>query len=584
MSNTTAEPITLEAFVPAELLMDANARTDAEATVDKSFVAGVKARAAASPEFPVHGEQTSRARCGNAVPVTIVRRPDGQLRVRTGHRRTIGCIRAGAYVLGFIAGDEGDERTDQRARLIEQWQENHHREDMTVHDDTALLLTLFDEAEMSEAAIAKATGLSRPQVAASLKVARSELAVKAADRWKFLTLDQAAVLAEFEGDEQALTALVHAAKDSSGQFDHVVARLRATRDEREARAAFVAEVEAQGFAVYGDRPYVPWTLALENLRGGDGNEITPEAHATCPGRAVTITREWGWEPGAEAAYRAAHGLTDDDDLSDVEFDTAEAARKAGYVLRWQVGRHLCTDPEQYSHANALGKAEETPTQEQKTAEDEAAEAARATEERRRVRRQNTEWRAATEVRTAHLKALLARKAPPAGALKLIVEAMARGETQPLMSSFGHQTACELLGLTGNGAAADYRELLLTELARAPEKRAQVIGLAMVLGAAEHGVRDVHTWQSAEGRYWSTYGPPASARYLDWLAEHAGYGLSDIESEVAAHAAARHDQAEKAEPGPDEDEQRQDADADQAEADQAEADQAEADQAEADQAD
>ena len=57
----------------------------------------------------------------------------------------------------------------------------------------------------------------------------------------------------------------------------------------------------------------------------------------------------------------------------------------------------------------------------------------------------------TEVRTTHLKALLARKAPSAGALKLIAEAMARGETQPLISSFGYQTACELLGLTGDGA-------------------------------------------------------------------------------------------------------------------------------------
>ena len=116
--------------------------------------------------------------------------------------------------------------------------------------------------------------------------------------------------------------------------------------------------------------------------------------------------------------------------------------------------------------------------------------------------------------------------------------MARGETQPLMSSFGHETACELLGLTGNGATTGHRDLLLAELARASEKRTQVIALAMVLGAAEHGVRDVHTWQNAEGRYWSSYGVPAAARYLAWLAEHADYGLSDIEAEVAAHAAAR----------------------------------------------
>jgi hypothetical protein len=63
------------------------------------------------------------------------------------------------------------------------------------------------------------------------------------------------------------------------------------------------------------------------------------------------------------------------------------------------------------------------------------------------------------------------------------------------------------------------------------------GMAMVLGAAEYGVRDVHTWQSAEGTYWSTYGVPAAAHCLTWLAEHPDYGLSDIEAEVAAHATA-----------------------------------------------
>ncbi len=232
---------------------------------------------------------------------------------------------------------------------------------------------------------------------------------------------------------------------------------------------------------------MPWALALENLRDGDGNPITPEAHATCPGRAVTPTG--------------------------------------------------------------------TPTKEQQTAEDEAAEEARKTEERRRVRRRNTDWRAATETRTAHLKAVLGRKAPPPGALQLIAEAMARGETQPQMSSFGHQTACELLGLPGNGAGAGYRDLLLAELARASEKRVQVIAQAMVLGAAEHGVRDVHAWQSAEGSYWASYGVPLAARYLAWLAAHTGYALSDIEAEVAAHAtgpaaASPSEPAGKAEPGAD----------------------------------
>jgi ParB family chromosome partitioning protein len=198
MSDTTAEPITLEAFHPGDLLLDANARTNAEAIVTKADVALCKTIAAARPDG-----------CGNHVPITLVRRPGGQLRVRTGHRRTIGCMRADVLVLGFVSGDDRDERADRRARLIEQWNENHHREPMTVRDDTAVLLALFDEEQMTEAAIAKATGLPRPQVAASLTVARSDVAVKAAERWDFLTLDQAATLAEFEADEEALNALYH---------------------------------------------------------------------------------------------------------------------------------------------------------------------------------------------------------------------------------------------------------------------------------------------------------------------------------------------------------------------------------------
>ena len=551
-----AEPITLEVFDPAALLMDANARSNAEATVDKAFVAELKAYAKVSPRG-----------CGNHTPVELRRRPDGQLRVRTGHRRTIGCIRAGVPVFAFVAGDEGDERADLVSRLLGQWHENHGRVDMTASDDTGLLLTLFDAGGMTEAGIAKATGLSRPQIAASLTVARSEVARKAADRWEFLTLDQAATLAEFESDAEALKALVQAANNSPSQFDHVVARLRATRAEREAKAAFTAELEAQGIAIYGDRPYVPWTMALENLRDGDGSEITPEAHATCPGRAVTITYEWDWEPGAEAAYRAAHDLAE----GDIEFGTDEEAREAGFVPRWQVDRHLCTDPEQHGHANVYGQPRETPTTQQRTAEDEEAEKARATEERRRVRRRNTEWRTANEVRTSHVKAVLASKAPPAGALKLIVEAVARGETQPLMSSHGHQTACELLCLTGDGSATGYRDMLLAELARASDKRAQMIALAMVLGAAEDGVRDVHTWQSAEGAYWTAYGIPAAARYLAWLAEHTGYGLSEIEAEVAARAtASAGEPTAETEDGPGEDERTaESADAD-ARQDQAEA--------------
>ena len=89
----------------------------------------------------------------------------------------------------------------------------------------------------------------------------------------------------------------------------------------------------------------------------------------------------GLEPGAEAAYRAAYNLAADDDLADLEFDTDEQARQAGFAPAWRIGRYLCTDPEQYSHANVHGTPGGASTQEQQAAEDQAAQAARQTEQR-----------------------------------------------------------------------------------------------------------------------------------------------------------------------------------------------------------
>lgn len=65
---------------PADLLMAANSRSNAEATVDKAFAASGKAHAANSPPG-----------CDSSVPITTVRRPDGQLRVRTEHRPSAAC-------------------------------------------------------------------------------------------------------------------------------------------------------------------------------------------------------------------------------------------------------------------------------------------------------------------------------------------------------------------------------------------------------------------------------------------------------------------------------------------------------------
>ena len=48
-TTTTAEPITLQAFVPAELRIGDNVRTDAEATITTKWVAQLKEHAKHSP-------------------------------------------------------------------------------------------------------------------------------------------------------------------------------------------------------------------------------------------------------------------------------------------------------------------------------------------------------------------------------------------------------------------------------------------------------------------------------------------------------------------------------------------------------
>ena len=209
---------------------------------------------------------------------------------------------------------------------------------------------------------------------------------------------------------------------------------------------------------------------------------------------------------------------------------------AGWRPRWQVTRHLCNDPDAHGHVSVYGSPG-AGGEPQLSAQQEADKAAQATEERRRVRSRNTAWRAATETRQAHLKRLLAGarlpKAMTEAAARLRAGAIARGETEPSMTSFGHQTAGELLALkSGDGTGYGAREALIALTEAAAVNRVAVVELAMILGAAEHGCADVQTWKDAESpHYGYRTGPSRSIRYLTWLRDHASYGLSEIEAEV-----------------------------------------------------
>ncbi len=166
---------------------------------------------------------------------------------------------------------------------------------------------------------------------------------------------------------------------------------------------------------------------------------------------------------------------------------------------------------------------------QKPATEEEKEAASA--ERRKVLDGNKAWRAAEKVRRRWLQEFLTRPTPPDGSLRIILRALA-GESPELRHSIehGHRLAAKLLGQPDEYGKS--RDAVAAMIDEASDGRAQVITLGLVLGAYEEHLT-VDTWRSADpslNRY-QTF-QTAAVTYLNLLAGW-GYGLSDIESKVAA---------------------------------------------------
>jgi hypothetical protein len=111
--------------------------------------------------------------------------------------------------------DGGD---DHAARIATQVVENDHRAAITTADRVAA----FEQMALlgvSAAQIAKRTGHQRAQVDAALVVAKSPVAVKATAEHG-LTIDQAAIIAEFADDPQAVDALTETATTSPEALAH----------------------------------------------------------------------------------------------------------------------------------------------------------------------------------------------------------------------------------------------------------------------------------------------------------------------------------------------------------------------------
>jgi ParB family chromosome partitioning protein len=290
-NHLSAFPAALVHVDPGTLVIEANVRS--EVVLDKDFVGSIRDH-------------------GVLVPI-VAWRAGEELRVRMGQRRALAAVEAGcAWVPVYVieATDEG--KAAEITRIVSQLIENTHRaglrevEKVRGHQQLALL-------GLAAGQIARRTRTKVATVKASLRVAGSELAVAAMARYD-LTVDQAAALAEFAADAEAVKVLTVTARNRPEQFTHVAQRLRDEAAEAAAREALVGQLTQAGVAMVDHTDYVFGGKIdlVDHLRptpdAEPGTELSAEDHATCPGHAAFLDTGSRW--GSQDRFTAVFVCTD----------------------------------------------------------------------------------------------------------------------------------------------------------------------------------------------------------------------------------------------------------------------------------
>lgn len=502
MANTTATTPATTAAPLGELLhldphaveIDVNVRTEASLT----------------PEFIA-----SIAEDGVEHPLTAIRRADGTIAIRDGQRRTLASRQAGLATIPVYVTDEstGDDTQRVVARIKHQFGSFQHRAPLTGKDRLQAMTQMLDLG-LTPAKVAKELYIDRKQVAAATVARKSETATAAYDSGS-LTLEQAAVLVEFEDTEGASERLATAAM--AGKFDHAAAEMRQERETRRSWQAAADSYTADGYTVLEEKPSWNDQTNRQLCDLVTAERKTAELEHVTDKTLLTVYLE-----EVEEFFDSVTGEPVDEDT--VDWDTkndADMTPEEGFRHAYTVQSKpawephwYCTDPAaarlqgRYSYSGSSSTAVEA---------DPAAAAAKKDAEsaaRRQTLRFNKLGDAALTVRRAWVSELLARKTPPTSAAVFVASALA-AELGLLSQNKTATTATEMLGIADGG--------LPGAIATATPARAQVLTLALVLGAYEsRTTKDSwkNEWYKAD-----------IERYLHFLAE-LGYPLSEIE-EVAA---------------------------------------------------
>jgi len=440
----------------------------------------------------------SIAENGVRVPLLITPDGDGGFRVIEGHRRLAAAVKAGVAEVPFDL-DTG-RAADEAGQFLDMVTANSaaYRKNFTALEEATALFAAH-EAGATRTRIRKATGRKLPEVKTALAAGgiSSGTREQVAGLDRQLSLDELALLAEFDGDPDALAQLLRAAS-CRYPVEHVAERIRQDRAEAAEHARIRGELEASGCPVTDE--IVPGSMLLISL-AHDGHDLTPENHASCPGHG---------------AFFRSH------DRRTPVFYCADPAGNS-HVSRWAKATAPAQtagsdDPpgaaEPRGHPGVLSAADPIP--------DPAAE-----QSRRLVIEGNKAWAAAWEVRKRWVAQLLSRRATPREVTRFVAEqlltmpdALRRG----LPAAAGRLVFTEL---TGKPLEAVLRDCATYPHARLPLLTLAPIAIAYESDMAGDGERR-NTWRTDR---WAPCSRKDAARWPNFLAS-LGYQLSGIEQAVA----------------------------------------------------
>lgn len=472
-TTTPTEPGTIVHVPPGTLLLERNIR---DAKPSPELVASVR-------------------NVGVLEPITAVTAADGGLVVRLGHRRVLAAVEAGAATVPvYIAGVDDTAAAAEIHRIITQHDENTHRTGLTAGEEVGAIAQLAAFG-LSPDEIATQARIAQDRVHTALTVKSSKLAAKAAERYEGMTLDQAAVVAEFDDDTETAKSLIVTAVQEPEKFAHAAQRARDERTRTRHRAQLLDQLETAGVKVIDKPDHSDKPKRLSRLHNDKGKEITEAAHRKCPGHVAFLHEEWTW-------------IGPDDQPTD---HTTTGARN---IIMPKIG-YACRDPKKHGHTDAWSGPSSTRTSAADLPDDERE---KAKQQRRLIIENNKAWDAAQTVRREWIKIYAKVKTPPKGAAAFIATALSHDRY--ILTHEGNQTDREQLctewGLPmvkhGYGKRVDVPP-------GTSEGRALVIALVQVLAAHESSI-DRNDWRRDGTKQ-------RHGRYLRFL-ESIGYGLSDVE--------------------------------------------------------